>query len=168
MPDRTTNHTVFVGTKDALDDISRAITNNEEVGTQGARWEVINTELRRYHENLLIAEYVTAWAPPADVFSALRSIYPGLHIINGAGADGIYDDGEIDTSEGGAASFFAYFNVERRGVVTIYNRRGVSNAHPSYTDQYGVNDANINLLIACGVLVGENASSVRIDGIEPA
>lgn len=258
MPNWSTNHTIFVGPKVALDDINHAITDAHEfdfnqinptptifgelatptydipdaefakkhnldkapttvdellafINTQplpyalhivpktvlreiidtygntswydwrtynwGTKWVGNNAKAQRFHDNLLIITYDTAWSPPVGIFSYLRANYEGLHIINGADIEGVSDG--IEPTEGGLTSFHTYFTTHSSVGVESYDFShlpGFANASDEakqgvelwYNEQCEINTANIDTLIEHGYLVGEEGEIIRIADIEGA
>lgn len=147
---------------------------NWRVSNWGTKWtgDVANTE--RFHDNLLIVTYDTAWAPPTGIFTTLRANYDGLHIINGADIEG-FSDG-IDATEGGLTSFHAYFTTTSSIEIDPYDFShlpGFADASDEakqgvdlwYNEQCEINTANIDALIEHGSLVGEEGEIIRIAAI---
>lgn len=141
------------------------------------KWTGRNADAERFHDNLLIVTYDTAWAPPAGIFSHLRANYENLHIINGADIEG-FSEG-IDVSDGGLTSFHAYFTTYSSIQIEPYDFShlpGFTDASDGakqsvdlwYTEQCEINTANIDTLIEHGVLVGEEGEIVRIADIKDA
>lgn len=150
---------------------------NWRVNNWGTKWTGNNAEAQRFHDNLLLITYDTAWSPPTGVFSHLRANYENLHIINGADIEG-FSDG-IEATEGGLTSFHAYFTTRSSIEIEPYDFShlpGVADASDGakrsvdlwYNEQCEINTANIDTLIEHGVLVGEEGEIIRIADIEAA
>jgi hypothetical protein len=143
----------------------------------GTKWTGRGAEATRFHDNLLIVIYSTAWAPPTELFSHLRANCKGLHIINGVSIED-FSDG-IDASDGGLTSFLTYFTTSSSIEIAPYDfshlpgfadasekaKRGVDLYH---SEQCEINTDNIDTLMNSGYLVGENTELIRIADIESA
>lgn len=142
------------------------------------KWTGNSANAQRYHDNLLIVRYDTAWAPPAGVFSTLRNNYENLHIINGVTVEGFAEDG-LDTSEGGITSFLTYFTSTSFVEVDVWDpsdlpdianapHNNALNASLMLTEEHSVNTDNIDMLIENGLLIGEDNTVISIADLDKA
>lgn len=145
------------------------------VNNWGTKWTGANAEATRYHDNLLIVTYKTAWAPPEGVFKTLSNTYNNLHIINGSNIED-FDDG-IEVTYEDRTSFLTYFTTSSVINVGVYDYR--FNTDPTkpdvdgakrdvallYTERCTINEANIKMLIDAGMLVGEDEEVIEINSL---
>lgn len=140
------------------------------VANWGTKWTGSDADAARYHDNLLLIAYETAWTPPEGVFATLRNTYKNLHIINGSDLEGF--DGGVDVTDGGVNSFHTYFTSYSSVEIEVYDEPASDSTDTDnakrdvllwFREECVPDKENIDALIESRVLVGEDGAIIEID-----